>query len=333
MVKLALTMSSFDRSRPRRHFDSDAAPEPKLGPAAFRVRVASERVALGAVPAAFREWRSHASWRRPGMRVPAVLGTVALHAAALALIFIVERSLVAPVPIPAIEVSLNFEAAPQPAVSAARESVPEPVPAPASPPDEAPAAPEPPTASEPPAPPVAMAPPDPPVAPPAEAVPQSAALPPQAVAKPPPPKPPAVPKTRVNAPRQPPHRAPPPSIPSPESAVAAVAPPAPATPQPALLASVPIVPPQPVYFGQGNPEPNYPMTARIRGLQGLVLLHVDVAPSGTPIAVTVATSSGHPILDEAAVAAVRTWRFRPATQAGVPVAAFADVPIHFSIAN
>ena len=73
MVKLALTMSSFDRSRPRRHFDSDAAPEPKLGPAAFRVRVASERVALGAVPPAFREWRSHASWRRPGMRVPALM--------------------------------------------------------------------------------------------------------------------------------------------------------------------------------------------------------------------------------------------------------------------
>ena len=48
---------------------------------------------------------------------------------------------------------------------------------------------------------------------------------------------------------------------------------------------------------------------------------------------TIATSSGHQILDDAAVAAVRTWRFSPATQAGVPVAAIADVPIRFSIAN
>jgi protein TonB len=337
MVKLALTMSSFDRIGPRPLVDSDAAPERKLEPAAFSVRVASNGIALGAVPAAFREWRAHAAWRRPGMRAPAVLGTVALHTAALALILIVERSLVAPVPLPAMEVSLSFEAAPQPAASASRESFA--APAPGSPPDEAPAAPEPPAASEPPIPPVALAPPDPTVAPLAEVAPPSAAAPPPAVAKPPPPKPPAVPKTRVNAPvAQQPRRPAPPPAPSAESAIAAASPSLPtaapsAAPQPAQLASVPIVPPQPVGGALGNRKPDYPMVARSRGLQGLVLLRVNVAPSGIPIAVTVAASSGHPILDEAAVAVVRTWRFSPATQAGVPVAAFADVPVHFSIAD
>jgi protein TonB len=42
-------------------------------------------------------------------------------------------------------------------------------------------------------------------------------------------------------------------------------------------------------------------------------------------------SSGHAVLDQAAEAAVRGWRFQPATRGGVPVAAPADVPFRFRL--
>ena len=48
MVKLALTMSSFDRIGPRPHVDA----EPEAGPAECGFRVAPDHRALGGVPAA-----------------------------------------------------------------------------------------------------------------------------------------------------------------------------------------------------------------------------------------------------------------------------------------
>jgi periplasmic protein TonB len=42
-------------------------------------------------------------------------------------------------------------------------------------------------------------------------------------------------------------------------------------------------------------------------------------------------TSGHPILDLAALSAVRQWHFIPATQAGQSVAAVADVPVQFRL--
>ncbi len=336
-----LTASSFDRLELQPELVGGAAPALEIGPSDRSFHVAPARIALGAIPASFREWRAQPAPGRRPMRLPALLGAVALHIAGLALILLVEWSLVAPEALPAITVSLNFEPAPQPAASAPRESVAElaPVEAAVSPPDASPPIPEPPAASEePPPPPVAMAPPEPPVAPPAETAPVPTE--PAPVVEAPPPKPPAVVKTRTKAPPTPisiacrrRHRA----LPKPRSPLRnprrPLRPAAPAASPPALVAAAPIVPPRPVDFAHGNRKPDYPVMARSRGQQGLVLLRVDVAPSGTPIAVTVATSSGHPILDDAAVAAVRTWRFSPATQAGVPVAAFADVPIQFRMAE
>jgi TonB family protein len=51
--------------------------------------------------------------------------------------------------------------------------------------------------------------------------------------------------------------------------------------------------------------------------------------SGSAAAIAVAASSGHPILDQAALDAVQGWRFNPATRAGVPVAGITCVPIQF----
>lgn len=78
-------------------------------------------------------------------------------------------------------------------------------------------------------------------------------------------------------------------------------------------------------------EPRYPATARIRGFQGETVLRVLVAADGQVRSVTVAASSGHRELDQAALAAVRTWRFQPAIEQGRPVAAWVQVPVVFRL--
>jgi len=81
-----------------------------------------------------------------------------------------------------------------------------------------------------------------------------------------------------------------------------------------------------------NPLPPYPGSARRMGMEGVVLLEVIVAPDGRAREVRVLRSSGHALLDEAAVSTVRThWRFIPARRDGVPVESRAEVPIRFRL--
>jgi len=80
-----------------------------------------------------------------------------------------------------------------------------------------------------------------------------------------------------------------------------------------------------------NPRPRYPMIARRRGLEGRVVLRVLVDVDGAVRSVEVAQSSTHAVLDDAAAAALRRWRFDPARRAGVPVAAEVEVPIAFRL--
>jgi len=80
-----------------------------------------------------------------------------------------------------------------------------------------------------------------------------------------------------------------------------------------------------------NPKPYYPPIAKSRGWQGKVLLRVQVSADGTSDAVSVETSSGHEILDESAVEAVKKWRFIPAKRGETPVASSVIVPISFTL--
>jgi protein TonB len=56
---------------------------------------------------------------------------------------------------------------------------------------------------------------------------------------------------------------------------------------------------------------------------------VDVARDGFVQAARVQAGSGHDLLDEAALRAVRKWRFQPGTRDGEPVAMQVLVPVHF----
>ena len=82
-----------------------------------------------------------------------------------------------------------------------------------------------------------------------------------------------------------------------------------------------------------NPKPPYPLLARRRGVEGKVLLKVQVSAAGLAEQVQVAQSSGHDSLDEAALNTVRNWRFVPAQRGDTPVAAAVLVPITFKLEN
>lgn len=82
-----------------------------------------------------------------------------------------------------------------------------------------------------------------------------------------------------------------------------------------------------------NPRPAYPLVARELGLEGKVVLRVQVTATGAPERVVIAQTSGAPILDEAALQAVQVWAFVPARRGDVPVAYAVDVPIRFQLKN
>lgn len=80
-----------------------------------------------------------------------------------------------------------------------------------------------------------------------------------------------------------------------------------------------------------NPKPNYPPLSRRLREEGVVLIRVHVQPNGLPDEVELKRSSGSARLDDSALAAVKRWKFVPATSAGSAVAAWVVVPIAFSL--
>ena len=112
-------------------------------------------------------------------------------------------------------------------------------------------------------------------------------------------------------------------------------PPEPVTPiEPA---PAPLAPPAPVAAteppvplpGQ-TPPPDYPRRALRRGIEGTVLVRVDVGPDGVPTSVGISQSSRSRELDRAAIEAVERWRFRPAMADGRPTVGTVVVPIDFN---
>ena len=83
-------------------------------------------------------------------------------------------------------------------------------------------------------------------------------------------------------------------------------------------------------FSAGMPLA-YPDEARRRGWQGLVLLRLHINTTGRVTRVELIRSSGHAVLDEAAVRAVREWQGQPSHVAGRPVASVEVLPVRFRL--
>jgi len=79
------------------------------------------------------------------------------------------------------------------------------------------------------------------------------------------------------------------------------------------------------------PAPVFPAEARKARLSGTVLLLVQIDERGRPLSITLRQTSGHAILDTAALRAVRAWRFEPAQRDGKPVDARLEIPIRFAL--
>jgi protein TonB len=82
-----------------------------------------------------------------------------------------------------------------------------------------------------------------------------------------------------------------------------------------------------------NPLPVYPIEARKLHQQGTVVLSVLVNAQGIVETLAVKQSSGHVLLDQAAIRGVKRWRFKPATVAGIPVSTQIEQPIQFTLEN
>jgi protein TonB len=80
-----------------------------------------------------------------------------------------------------------------------------------------------------------------------------------------------------------------------------------------------------------NPRPSYPELALRRHEEGVVLLTVKVTAEGRAANVKIKKSSGFPLLDDAAVAAVRNYEFEPARIGPLAFASEIEVPVHFEL--
>ena len=80
-----------------------------------------------------------------------------------------------------------------------------------------------------------------------------------------------------------------------------------------------------------NPRPQYPKRARRRGYEGTVVLEVLVDGNGRVKQLRILTSSGHPVLDKAALKSVNGWLFEPGMVGDEKVDMWVRVPVRFEL--
>jgi protein TonB len=137
---------------------------------------------------------------------------------------------------------------------------------------------------------------------------------------------------------------PPPPPPRPASAPKARSTPAPPTTRPTPSAANRVAPDvedpaarTPLRVGGGIKEPRktrhvspvYPRDAVMARVQGVVILECTISPQGKVVAVK--TVRGVPMLDEAAIQAVKQWEYTPTLLNGVPVPVIMTVTVNFKL--
>ncbi len=77
--------------------------------------------------------------------------------------------------------------------------------------------------------------------------------------------------------------------------------------------------------------PRYPRIAQRKGIEGTALYEIWLNENGKQIKQELITSSGTQILDEAALTAIRDWKFSPQVINGQAIAHRVQIPVRFSL--
>ena len=92
-----------------------------------------------------------------------------------------------------------------------------------------------------------------------------------------------------------------------------------------------VVPAQEGRFKVSNPKPKYSMQARRQHLSGIVVVKVMVSEEGRVADAQIKTSSGHRLLDDSALEAVRMWQLEPMRQGGRAVSSWKEISFNFHL--
>ncbi|GAM68564.1 ferric siderophore transport system [Vibrio sp. JCM 19236] len=98
----------------------------------------------------------------------------------------------------------------------------------------------------------------------------------------------------------------------------------------AASASKPKMVKKPTFSAKPTPV-GYPRLAQKRGWQGNTLIEIWINEEGKQIKQAIVNSSGHKILDEAAMKAVAEWQFQRRSEQGQRIAYRVQVPINFQL--
>ncbi|GAA0203328.1 hypothetical protein GCM10009123_08260 [Kangiella japonica] len=71
----------------------------------------------------------------------------------------------------------------------------------------------------------------------------------------------------------------------------------------------------PVYM----PQPEYPVQANLKGIEGYVLFTMDIGPDGSPSNISVEDESPRGVFRRNALRAIRKWKFKPRIVNGQPI--------------
>jgi protein TonB len=80
-----------------------------------------------------------------------------------------------------------------------------------------------------------------------------------------------------------------------------------------------------------GPKPPYPSLAKTARIQGAVVLHAVISKNGTIENLQVV--SGHPMLTQSALEAVRQWKYKPYVLNGEPVEVDTTITVNFTLSG
>lgn len=103
--------------------------------------------------------------------------------------------------------------------------------------------------------------------------------------------------------------------------------------KPVVVKPIAAPPPAPIVPAKITYAPDtsdyYPPQSRRNNEEGRALVHICVDPRGRVASAAIDASSGHALLDDAAVKLAKAYRFKPATQAGKPIEQCTGLPVKF----